>query len=418
MSGLALVLLLLGFAIGLLTALLFRWLQQRNQKDWAQELLRRSEIQQQAQVEAILNQVRAQFGTLSLEALSRSSNELLKLAQLTLSGEREKAKLEIGEKKNLIDEEIGRMSDQVQELMALVQQLEKDRAQKYGELASQLRYTGEQTAVLGQITASLKEALASTRSRGQWGERMAEDVLRLSGLVENINYVKQKTLESGRSRPDFTFLLPRDMKLNMDVKFPLDNYLRAMEAAGEQERIRYQNDFLRDVRNRIKEITGRDYINSDANTVDYALLFIPNEKIFTFIQEQDSALLDQALQWHVIICSPLTLFAVLAVIRQAVENFALEKTANDILLLLSTFKKQWDEFLKRMDTLGKRLQDAQNEFDLLLSTRRRQLEIPLQKLDALRIQRGIALAEHTATDAAPDPEIDSRIQLQQRKNGD
>jgi DNA recombination protein RmuC len=395
-SGLALVLLLLGFAIGILTALLFRWLQKRNQADWAQELLRRSEVQQQAQVDAILAQIRAQFGTLSLEALSRSTTELLKLAQATLSGEREKAKLEIGEKKNQIDQELGRMSDQVQDLMELVQQLEKDRAQKYGELSSQLRHTGEQTAVLSQITASLKEALANTRARGQWGERMAEDVLRLSGLVENINYVKQKTLESGRSRPDFTFLLPHDMKLNMDVKFPLDNYVRAMEAASEQERNRYQNDFLRDVRNRIKEITGRDYISSDSNTVDYALLFIPNERIFAFIQEQDSTLLDQALQWHVIVCSPLTLFAVLAVIRQAVENFALEKTANDILLLLSAFKKQWDEFIKRMDLLGKRLHDAQSEFDLLTSTRRRQLEIPLQKLDALRIQRGIALEEMPA----------------------
>jgi len=53
---------------------------------------------------------------------------------------------------------------------------------------------------------------------------MAEDVLQLAGFVENVNYVKQKTLAAG-SRPDFTFLLPRKLTLNMDVKFPLDNYL-------------------------------------------------------------------------------------------------------------------------------------------------------------------------------------------------
>ncbi len=397
MSGLSIILLLLGFAIGLLTMLLLRWWQGRTLEKWAREFREQSEAQQQAQVDAILSQVRAQFGTLSLEALSRSTGELLKLAQATLAGEREKAKMEIGEKKNLIDQELARMAGQVQDLMTLVRQLEKDRSQKYGELASQLRHTGEQTALLSQITASLKEALANTRTRGQWGERMAEDVLRLSGLVENINYVKQRTLESGRHRPDFTFLLPRDMKLNMDVKFPLDNYVRAMEATTEADRIRWQNDFLRDVRSRIKEITGRDYINSESNTVDYVLLFIPNERIFNFIQEQDQTILDQALRWHVIVCSPLTLFAVLAVIRQAVENFSLEKTANDILLLLSAFKKQWDEFIKRMDTLGKRLQDAQNEFDQLVSTRRRQLEIPLQKLENLRLQKEAAAAELPAT---------------------
>jgi len=30
----------------------------------------------------------------------------------------------------------------------------------------------------------LKEALSSTKTRGQWGERMAEDILKSLGLVE------------------------------------------------------------------------------------------------------------------------------------------------------------------------------------------------------------------------------------------
>ena len=58
-----------------------------------------------------------------------------------------------------------------------------------------------------------------------------------------------------------------------------------------------------------------------------------------------------------IFCSPLTLFAVLAVIRQAVDNFALEKTSNEILSVLGLFKKQWDEFLKKLELLGKRIED-------------------------------------------------------------
>ena len=33
------------------------------------------------------------------------------------------------------------------------------------------------------------------RRVGQWGERMAEDVLRLAGFVENVNYVKQTQLD-------------------------------------------------------------------------------------------------------------------------------------------------------------------------------------------------------------------------------
>jgi len=285
------------------------------------------------------------------------------------------------------------MAEKVQDLERLVQQLEKDRSQKFGELANHLRVAGEQTALLNQTTRSLAEALAGSRSRGQWGERMAEDVLRLAGLIENINYVKQKAAEGSRSRPDFTFLLPHDLKLNMDVKFPLDNYLRYLESERESEQTKFRLDFLRDVKNRLKEVASRDYIDTEKNTVDYALLFIPNEQIYAFIHEQDSRLLDEGLQKHVIICSPMTLFAVLAIVRQSVENFNLEKTSNEILTLISAFRKQWDEFIKKMDTLGKKINEAQTEFDSLTGTRRRQLEIPLNKLDAWRSRRGLPEAK-------------------------
>ena len=49
---------------------------------------------------------------------------------------------------------------------------------------------------------------------------MAEDVLRLAGFVEHINYEKQTAVEGGRSIPDFTFKLPKDHVLYMDVEVP------------------------------------------------------------------------------------------------------------------------------------------------------------------------------------------------------
>ena len=55
---------------------------------------------------------------------------------------------------------------------------------------------------------------------------MAEDVLCLAGFVEGVQYRKQKAVEQGSGIPDFTFLLPQNSILYMDVKFPLDNYLR------------------------------------------------------------------------------------------------------------------------------------------------------------------------------------------------
>jgi DNA recombination protein RmuC len=57
-----------------------------------------------------------------------------------------------------------------------------------------------------------------------------------------------------------------------------------------------------------REVTTREYINPEQNTVDYVLLFIPNEQILSFIHEQDSFILDKGIKNRVIFCSPLTPF--------------------------------------------------------------------------------------------------------------
>jgi len=387
----ALIGLIIGFGAGLLVALLFRFVHRKTAKQIAEALLLETETQKKADMDAVIENIKQTFGNLSLEALSKSTEEFLKLAKTRLESEREIGSKELDAKKGLIDQQLKQMTSKLEDVSRVMGELEKDRVKKFGELASQLTIANQQSAALMQTTNLLREALASTKARGQWGERMAEDVLRLAGLIEDVNYFKQKSIDEARSRPDFTFLLPRDLKLNMDVKFPLDNYIRFLETDTDTEKARFRNDFLRDVKNRVKEVTSREYINPEQNTVDYVLLFIPNEQIYSFIHEQDSSILDEGIKNRVIFCSPITLFAVLAVVRQAVDNFALEKTSNEILSLLGSFKNQWNEFLKKMDLLGKRIADAQKEYEALATTRRRQLERPLNKIDDLRTQRGLPI---------------------------
>jgi DNA recombination protein RmuC len=263
-----------------------------------------------------------------------------------------------------------------------------------------LKAAGEQTAALMQSTQALREALASTKVRGQWGERMAEDVLRLAGFIEGVNYWKQRTIEGIGSRPDYTFRVPPNLELNMDVKFPLDNYLRFLDAGSEEEKSRYRNSFLRDVKARIKEVTTRDYINSERNTLECVLLFIPNEQIYSFIHEQDHSIFDEGIKNKVVFCSPITLFAVLAVIRQAADNFSLNEASNEMLRQLGAFKKQWGEFINKLGNLGKRLADAQKDYEALMTTRRQKLERPLNRLEEIREQRGLAPAPDEGEEAA------------------
>jgi len=378
-----------GFILGLAVSFLLRLVYANKAKELVGELFRETEALRKEDRDAVIENVKESFGSLSFDALSKCTEEFLKLAREKLESERQVGANKLDEKKGLIDQQLERMTTELENVSRLMKELEKDRIEKFGELATQLKTTREQTTALMQTTITIRETLASTKVRGQWGERMAEDVLRLAGFIENVNYLKQKAVKGAQSRPDFTFLLPRNLKLNMDVKFPLDNYARFIEADSESEKAKFSKEFLRNVKARIKEITNREYIDPEQNTLDYVLMFIPNEHIYAFIHEQDSSILEEGLRNRVVFCSPITLFAVLSVIRQAVDNFALEKTSNEMLSLFGRFKKQWGEFLVKLELLGKRIADAQNQYDVLTTTRRRQLEKSLNRIEDLRIQRGL-----------------------------
>ncbi len=274
------------------------------------------------------------------------------------------------------------ISGELKRVSDLVATLQKDRAHQHGEMLHRLEQTATAAATLQHTTQSLRDALASPKARGQWGERMAEDVLRIAGFVEGVNYRQQATMAGGR-RPDFTFLLPHDLELNMDVKFPVDNYLRYLDATTDAERDTACTTFLRDVRARVKEITTREYIEP-GRTVDHVLLFIPNESVYTFIHQNDPELLDKALAQRVVLCSPSTLFAVLAVVRHAMRNFLFERTSDEILECLTRFVKQWDKFAENVDKVGRHLGSLSSAFDDLNGTRRRQLEKELDRIETLR----------------------------------
>jgi DNA recombination protein RmuC len=193
----------------------------------------------------------------------------------------------------------------------------------------------------------------------------------------------------------------------MDVKFPLDNYFNFFKSESDIDKLTYKKKFLQDVRGRIKEVTTRDYINPADNTVDYVIVFIPNEQVYGFINENDREVLDDALKSKVIVCSPLTLYAILAVMRQAVDNFNLEKTASQILSLLGTFNNQWKAFLKSLEKMGKKIDEAHDEYNALTSTRRKQLERPLRQIEELRKQKGIPIdSQIVETDVTGENKIE------------
>ncbi|MFN8036289.1 MAG: DNA recombination protein RmuC [Acidimicrobiia bacterium] len=336
-------------------------------------------------------------------ALTGAMHQLLLQNQATLEGERARGTEELGGAKQLIDQQLETMTGELSKVQEMMRRLEEDRHRQYGQLSEQLVRNTEGITSLNTTTQSLREALSSTKARGQWGERMAEDVLRLAGFIENVNYRKQTSPEGSNGIPDFTFFLPGRLLLHMDVKFPLDNYLRWLDAKSELDQKRHRDQFLRDVRARVRELATRDYIDPAGGTVDFVLLFIPNEQLYGFIHEQDGTILEEAVRERVVFCSPLTLFAVLALIRQSVENFHLARRSDEILTLLGQFSEQWGKYVEATAKLGRGLESVNRAYEDLAGTRRRMLERPLRKIDALRSHEGAELALDEGEDAADPP---------------
>jgi DNA recombination protein RmuC len=314
----------------------------------------------------------------SAKTIAKQTEQILQLAETKLTG-----------KKELIDGSLKSVKDDLDRVERLMRSIGDGNVKIDTRLGDAAKVIKE----LSDTTGSLKSALTSNSNRGQWGERMAEDVLRLSGLIEGINYTKQKKIASIGSKPDFTFMLPQKLTLNMDVKFPFNNYQLYADAKTDEEREKYKKAFLKDVRNRVKEIQTRDYINPEEHTVDYVLLFIPNEQIFSFINEIDRSLVDEAMKSKTILCSPLSLYAILAVIRQSIDNFSIESKSQEMLTVLGGFKQQWEKFKEQMETVQDRFDLVHKGYEELTGTRERQLDRQLTKLEELRLDRGSAVPQ-------------------------
>ena len=273
--------------------------------------------------------------------------------------------------------------------------------------AGQFSSVSEAVTLLAQRTANLNEVLSSSQKRGQWGERLAEDMIRAAGLVEGVNYSKQDTTAAG-GRPDFTFTMPPDRVLFMDVKFPLDRYVAHLDADDDATRATTKADFVKAVRSHVDALAKRDYIDQTTeDALDYVLMFVPNESISGFVHEADPHLIDWALERKVVLCSPLTLYAFLVVIRQATESFHTEQTAAEITQQINKFSKEFDNYSAAVDKVRATFNKLDNELGAIATdgTRFRKLSVPVRDIEKLRKRQGISELD-AATDNALNESID------------
>ena len=133
-------------------------------------------------------------------------------------------------------------------------------------------------------------------------------------------------------------------------------------------------------------------------------MFIPNDGVYAFIHEHCREVFDEALGSQVVICSPSTLFAMLSLVRQAMDTVSLERSSREILDHLACFAEQWQKYSEQFDLVGRHLDRLTGAFDELSGTRSRQLEKQLDRIEDLK-QRSGHEALAAAPTAHPDPPL-------------
>lgn len=275
-------------------------------------------------------------------------------------------------------EKLDIMIKQLREQLDSSQKEVKQLREQNSSIRQQLQQSTELTEKLRVSTEGLKSLLSNNRLRGDWGEQVAEDLLLAAGFVEGYNYQKQSTTQEGR--PDFTVLLPDGFKVNVDAKFPFDDLVEYQNADSDQTRTKALKNFEKAVKEKIKEVTSKDYIDPSQQTVDFVVMFIPNEMIFSFVYEKVPDIVHYASERKVMMTGPFGFTALLRLVLQAHKNFHYEQELQEIVGHIEEFQRQYEKFGESLAKVGRSLETAQNAFRETEGVRQRQLTKVVERI--------------------------------------
>lgn len=277
--------------------------------------------------------------------------------------------------KNMI-EQIGRQLKDSQEKL---ESAEKERLETFSRLKVVLDQHHQATEHLQSSTDHLKDILSHNQKRGQYGEEVAEQLIQAVGFVRGENYLVHPQTDSD-TRPDLTLLLPDQTKVNIDVKFPLTALVEHQEAGSEAEKTAAFKKFAGDVRQKIKEATGRSYISPEEGTADFVIVFVPNEMVFSFIYDQLRDVWQEALRKRVILAGPFSFVAILRTIHWSHQNFKYQENLRGIVRLIKTFEEEYQKFDQALDKLGDSINKAAEHYRQVSQVRQQKLNRVIDRI--------------------------------------
>ena len=239
----------------------------------------------------------------------------------------------------------------------------------YTKLVERLAKIDEAQANMTKLSVdvtSLKNVLENNQNRGRFGEFTLERILfSVFGDAKEGVYAFQYSIkgEESSEKPDAVVFLPEPYHMIcIDSKFPFSDYKKMLDSNQDKDTLK--KDFRNAVKKHIDDVS-RKYI-IDGKTSPEAILFVPSDAIFGFINGELYELVEYAYKKKVVLTSPSTLQPILANINVIKIEYArsknLEIISSQIKLLANEFRKfgqDWQRFSKNINSL----QNATIEFD-------------------------------------------------------
>ncbi len=330
-----------------------------------------SKSNQDKDLEAVVHKV---FGMSALQIAEQSKQ--------ILSGDKEVIQTDLANKHRAMENIYKQVQTSLEQSQQYLQRTEKERHHMFGEMRQAILEHQRSTQALQVSTDALSKVLQNNQLRGQWGERIIEDLLQSAGLIEGVHYLKQTQLAHSTDRPDITLLLPNKRVVPVDAKFPFADLQRMAVAESATEKKIHLEKFGEEVKKKIRKVA--EYVQPESDTLDYALLFVPNEMVFSLINQKYPELIEEAMRLRVMMVSPFSFLVVVRTVMESYRNFMMESNLRVIVKHIGEFGKEWDMFVEEFDKFGSGINKLEEQYRKIRDTRHRQMQRKIEKIDSAK----------------------------------